>query len=292
MFALAKKLRLVVACRSRNRPPFRGRERLLRATDRFLRTFDRSCIETDIDGVRFRLDTEDLIDFRLAYCGAHQSDLIDYISTRIPNAHFTIWDVGANVGSISLLLAARHSDISIHAFEPSPAIFSRLAANLQRNPKLSSRIDLHQEALSNESGNVRFFASSEPFNSGVGGLGPSLNREEAAVEVAAKCGDDLIESGGLPSPSLIKIDVEGFELEVLQGLERFLRRSRDVEVVFENEPYRLRERAFDKRVVVEHLVKLGFEIRQIAERGTTAPFNEISLDRSCDLVALKPGGGR
>jgi hypothetical protein len=126
----------------------------------------------------------------------------------------------------------------------------------------------------------------------VGGLGPSHNREDTPVEVAAKSGDDLIESGTAPSPSLIKIDVEGFELEVLQGLERFLRRSRSVEVVFENEPYRLRERALDKHVVIEHLVKFGFEIRQIAERGTTAPLSESILDRTCDLVALKPAGPR
>jgi FkbM family methyltransferase len=286
---MAKRLRLGLARAARNHDSFRGRDRVLRFTDSLLRKWNSAPLDIDVSGVRFCLDTADLIDFRLAYCGAHQSVLMGYIASRVQDRSLSIWDVGANVGSISLPLAAWNSAVSIYAFEPSPPVFTRLLGNLKRNPALLSRIHPRQEALSDISGSVPFFVSNEAFNSGVGGLGPSLNRAATPVEVITRRGDDLIQSGAVPAPSLIKIDVEGFELEVLRGLERFLTESREVEIIFENEPYRLRERNFRKTAVVEYLAKFGFEIREIAydKQGQTRPFQESSLDRTCDLIARK-----
>lgn len=289
MFRYPQKARRLLAQFSRSHRSFRGRDRLLRVADRLLRKFDADPVEEAIAGVRFHLDTEDLIDFRLLYLGIHQSDLVNYVSARLGQSCAVFWDVGANIGFVSLCIASRNMGVEVHAFEPSPSVHSRLAQNVRRNPRLSPRIHIHRVALSNTRGPVQFFVSNEPFNSGVGGLGPSHNRDNVPVEVFAQQGDDLIARGRMSPPDLIKIDVEGFEMEVLRGLEHFLRTNSNVELVFEHEPYRLSERSMNKRAVIEYLRGLGFEIRQFADpkQGLTAPLAETTLERSCDLVARK-----
>ena len=210
MQELISKLRLAIARYARSHCSFRGRSRLLRATDRVLRRLSPARLNTIISGVNFVLDTEDLIDFHILYLGVHQLDLVDYISARLGQSDSVLWDVGANVGSVSLCIASRIPNVIIHAFEPSPPVCARLEENVGRNPGLKPRIHLHREALHCESGMASFYVSNEPFNSGVGGLQRSSNREATPVHVMATRGDDLIESGTIPKPHLIKIDVEGF----------------------------------------------------------------------------------
>lgn len=289
MSRLSQKIRLALAGYARSHRAFRGRHLLLRTTDRWLRRLNGEVLEEKITGVAFRLDTEDLIDFNLLYRGLHQSDLVDYLSYRLGTASRIFWDIGANVGSISLRLALRNPNLVIHGFEPSPPVFARLRANVACNPDLQPRINLHHLAIAGESGKVRFFVSNETFNSGVGGLQPAQNRAATPVEVTAARGDDLITSGRVPAPSLIKIDVEGFEVEVLSGLAGFLRASDDVEVVFEHEPYRLKERTLGQRAVIDYLQSLGFEVRQMLDpkAGTTGRLEARTLEQSCDLVARK-----
>ncbi len=240
-----------------------------------------------IGGVAYELDTRDLIDFRLHYVGGYQAEVVDYIAERTRGRGAVLWDVGANVGSVTLPLAARNPSLTVHAFEPSPPVFARLATNLRQNPALAGRVRVHQVALGASSGVVDFFVSNEAWNSGVGGLAPSANRSAVPVRVPASRGDDLIARGEASAPCFVKIDVEGYELEVLRGLERHLA-SGEIEVVFEHEPYRLRERGLDAGVVIAFLRGLGFQVRRMADPTVEL---EEAPGEGCDLVALRPSIG-
>ena len=283
------RLRAFLARTARTHRSFPGRDRFLRVMDNILRSLCPAPIEAKVQGATFLLDSEDLVDFRLLYRGVHQSDLLRYILSRLQDTDAVFWDVGANVGSVALSVAAQRPNVRVFAFEPSPAVFGRLLENCRRNPNLAHRVDLRQEALSDVTGTAPFYASDEPFNSGVGGLGPSGNRVGAPVEVPVRRGDDLIASGAVQAPNFIKIDVEGYELEVLRGLERFLSGNPAVEIILEHEPYRLRERSLNRWSVVDYLGNLGFEIRRLDanDAAMTAPLTEATLEQTCELVARK-----
>jgi FkbM family methyltransferase len=117
-------------------------------------------------------------------------------------------DVGANVGMHSLVMAHYAAHGRVYSYEPSPAIYQRLGHNLQINQ--ARNVEPRMLAVSSRPGCVGFAdASSKP------NIGTSRVDAAAYTTVPAVTLDD--ELVAVPAVSLIKIDVEGHELEVLRG---------------------------------------------------------------------------
>ena len=285
----ANRARLLATSLSRRLPRFRGKERMLRAYDRYLRRFaaagQQLCLT--VNGVSFALDTEDLIDFRIAYLAEHDSSVGRCLNGLLRGRSAVLWDVGANVGSISLPLARRHPDLVVDAFEPSPPVVARLRRNLALNTALAARVDVYDVALCDRTGWAEFFPSAEPGNSGVGALMACANTAATSVRVAAHSGDDLIAAGAARPPDVLKIDVEGFEYEVLYGLRRHLARHAAAAVIFEHEPYRLRDRN-QSASAADLLSSLGFSLFALPTRGATLSALQPSmLDEHVDILACR-----
>jgi len=117
-------------------------------------------------------------------------------------------DVGANVGSYTVL-ASGVSRASTWAFEPDPDTARDLARNIEING-LGDRVVLHQVALGPHDGSVSF------------------TRGEGAMNRVASDGDQKVPQRALDSligagaPAMIKLDVEGYEEQALQGAHRTL----------------------------------------------------------------------
>ena len=289
MGRLSEDLRRYLGRLARHTPAFRGKGRALRRTDDVLRRSSGcDALRERVDGVHYELRTRDVIDFNLLYEGRHDGAISDLIKSRLP-AGGTLWDVGANVGAISLPIAAASPSVRVEAFEPSPPVRARLGANLALNPRLSSRVHVHACALSDRSGETNFYVSSETGNSGVGGLFAAGNRALTPTTVAVKRADDLIKAGEVLAPDVVKIDVEGFELEVLQGMEGTLTRAKRMDLVFEHEVYRLDERRLPRDALARFLSSLGFELFAIVKgRNGCAlprPMRPSDLDRRGDIYA-------
>jgi FkbM family methyltransferase len=145
-------------------------------------------------------------------------------------------DIGANFGFMSLFMAKSVGPSGIvYALEPSPANISLLKYHREHNAGL--KIDIVEAAASNQHrGTVRFFLLDGGLHSGnsltfgrpeVPNLDPALhaNQKEILVETVSVdgfCADKKI------VPSLIKIDVEGGELFVLEGCLETLSCARPV----------------------------------------------------------------
>lgn len=139
-----------------------------------------------------------------------------------------ILDVGANVGSHSIYFAHRFQPEVLIPVEPNPAITDVLKANLGLNWHPSMDLSLVGSGLSNRAGHGHAAVASER------NLGGARLVPDAGGIIPVHRGDDVL--GGRPF-DLIKIDVEGMELEVIEGLAATLMRSRAtvfVEVLFAN----------------------------------------------------------
>lgn len=142
-------------------------------------------------------------------------------------------DIGANIGNHTCYLA-RHFE-KVISFEPSPLISKILNANVLLN-NLESQVTLIEKALSNEKNILEFYTNKGTDNLG----GSSLIKErcinENGVKVEVEKGDNVLEELLIfdDKITLIKIDVEGHEFEVLQGLTRTINKHLPI-IVFETE---------------------------------------------------------
>jgi len=131
-----------------------------------------------------------------------------------------VWDVGGNAGFYSALLgkiAGEHG--RVFTFEPVPATFGRMCANLEMAaiPNVTPK----NLALSDCEGTLQI--SIDPADDTVSSLEIGIpGGETMAVRVSS--GDELVASGECQPPSMLKIDVEGHELRALAGMKNLLAR--------------------------------------------------------------------
>lgn len=126
-----------------------------------------------------------------------------------------VWDVGANVGYYTKRFAqAVGPDGHVVAFEPFPTTAERLRAHMQA----ISNFTLQMTALGDEAGRVMMEAGEDALATTSRIVADSGN----GVAVWISTGDDLIRQGDIPVPSVVKIDTEGFELDVLRGMTGLL----------------------------------------------------------------------
>jgi FkbM family methyltransferase len=130
------------------------------------------------------------------------------------------WDIGANIGGYSLIAAAAGAGRVI-AVEPSPASYSALCDNLVLN-ELDASITPLPVLLARKSG-IETLGLSDPAagaaSHGVGSDAPPSDAVSvvARIAVASARLDDLVGWLGLPPPTLVKLDVDGGEADVLAG---------------------------------------------------------------------------
>lgn len=127
-----------------------------------------------------------------------------------------VWDVGANVGDYTKLLADRVARVI--AFEPAPASFAQVQA-LEAVHANVSALPIGLGAV--EERGVMHVASdqaSAPWNTL---LTPDASMDGMSdpqhVEVTVTTGDRLV-AEGVAQPNVVKIDVEGYELDVIKGM--------------------------------------------------------------------------
>ena len=132
-------------------------------------------------------------------------------------------DVGAHVGLLSILSRlAVGAEGLIHAFEPLPETYARLRDNIALNAY--ANVIAHPLALSDKAGEAIFYLNTE--NEGESSLLATGGTPACLVEVGTL--DRLFAAAGtcLPRrPRIIKLDVEGVEINVLRGGQRFFAAS-------------------------------------------------------------------
>jgi FkbM family methyltransferase len=154
---------------------------------------------------------------------------------RLADPGETVADVGANIGCMSAVLAARvGSSGRVHAFEAHPAIFEELAFNVSLWEGLwnDSRVRAENVAISRESGSVSLsMPRGFETNRGLSRVpAPGEPADPGSLTVPAKRLDEVL---GVEPVSVVKLDVEGHELAVLEGARDMLGAGRARDIVFE-----------------------------------------------------------
>lgn len=178
----------------------------------------------EAQGAYFLVGLTDLIDRQIAHLGIWEAsqleDLARVCQSRKVDCFF---DIGANSGFYSVMLASKRLVDSVVAFEPDPGNYARLLANLSLND-LTDRVRALPVAVGHEAGEV-ILAQAGPDNRGESWVMHSDKPPEEAVPVAMhrvrqiRLDDEFALSG---KTIVIKMDVEGAEFHALEGMQRTL----------------------------------------------------------------------
>jgi len=157
------------------------------------------------------------------YGGLHEFEDMAFVLHALgPESLFV--DAGANVGSYTVLACAAKGARGV-SIEPVPATFERLMANIRLN-RLEDRVQALNCGLSDAGGELRLTANENCTNHVV------RDGESAAetVRVPVRTLDDVLRG---ESPTVLKVDVEGFEGSVLAGAGETLRNASLQAVILE-----------------------------------------------------------
>ncbi len=159
-------------------------------------------------------------------------------------------DLGANIGIYTIQAASQmKSKVRVWAFEPIEENRKLLLENLKLNSLGADQVIVFPYALGAVNGEVMMHYSREfPGHSAVESATETVGK---GINVQCRRADSVLE--GLPECLMVKIDVEGHEVEVLSGMEKILSSSRIVWLCVED--------TLNRDQIYEFLIQAGFEFQ-------------------------------
>ncbi len=200
------------------------------------------------NGIRYRVDLSEGIDLSLYLFGNFQSHVYKNPNLKIAD-DAVIFDVGANVGLMTMQFAKTAPRGWVYAFEPTHYALGKLKVNLGLNPELAKRVKIFQtfvSAKTEENSKIEAFASWKVDGKAEGaGVHPvHLGTAKNTDGVGAVTLDDFCEREQIQRLDFIKIDTDGHEFEVFGGAKRTIERFRP-SIIFEIGLYVMEEKGID-----------------------------------------------
>lgn len=265
----------------------RGVPRLLYGMRRFLKTGRPYALKS---GLKLELNVEDYFENMMLW-GKYQNALLVLLRRLLCPGAVAI-DGGAHIGYLALHMAQIVGPVGkVYAFEPDPRAHARLVIAVKMN-RMAGTVEPLDLALSSTDGTVDFF------------LSPQLGWSTAVTEshltnltrtvVRSVSIDSLVNRGLIPSAvSLVKLDLEGFEVEAIRGMQRLLATSKPF-VMFEVNCSMLKARGESSEKLTQMFRSLGFQLYVIESSSrrygpADVPLHRIDqnpIGRDCDVLAV------
>lgn len=182
------------------------------------------------------------------YTGLHEFEDMAFVLHTL-REHDVFIDIGANIGSYTVLAGAVVGARCI-AFEPIPTTYRHLVQNINLNGIYSS-VDAQNIGIGRENGELKFTSELDTVNHVISATEEDVN----SISVPVKTLDDVV-SG--QHPTIIKIDVEGFETNVIEGASTVLLQETLLAVVIELNGSGT-QYGFDERVLHKKMLEYGFQ---------------------------------
>jgi FkbM family methyltransferase len=243
-------------------------------------------------GVFYEVDLTEGIDLSLYLFGNFQNYITDNKYLCMP-ADAVIFDVGANIGSMTFRFAAMAPEGHVYAFEPTDYAYARLLKNISLNPEFASRITPVQQFLADHNRyphEMKAYASWKVDGSAIQSHPLHGGTIKSAISVPAVTLDHFCLEKGIESVDLIKIDTDGHEYKVLKGARKTIRHHLP-HVVFEIGCYVLNEQKLKFEQFHDYFVGLGYGLRNSknGKKITLQNFTrQIPLRATTDVIAVPP----
>jgi FkbM family methyltransferase len=156
--------------------------------------------------------------FRNLQVNAAQNDLLFKVASEINLSGNCFLDIGANIGVTAQMIRMIHPDANIICLEPSPKAYFYIQKNAGEG------MLLFNVAAGNKTGEVDFFEADYLAGSSINLMTDGVSCSRKTIKVPLTTIDGLVANHSIEQIKLIKVDVEGFELDVLQGARKTINR--------------------------------------------------------------------
>jgi FkbM family methyltransferase len=231
--------------------------RVVRAGRSILGRSDRQVVVRD--GVTYELDLSQGIDFAIYLANVYERQTKAALRQLVSPASLVL-DIGANIGAHTLHLAQLVGPNGrVIAFEPTDYAFRKLRRNLELNPQLEARVTTcHCFLTKHDEDRVpSAIYSSWPLAREAGLHAKHLGREMRTESARARSLDSVLSELADRKVQLIKLDVDGFECDVLGGATVLLRDVRPI-FVMELSPYVLEEHGSSLERLLSYFIPNGY----------------------------------
>jgi FkbM family methyltransferase len=193
-----------------------------------------------------------------------------------------ILDIGANIGYTACVFAgAMKTGSKVYAFEPDRSSRA-LLEEIVRRKKLSSSIEAINFAIGNCSGHVEFWHNKEHSADHRVMTEKFRSARADALEtttVPMTSVDSFVKARNLQKVSFIKIDVQGYELAVCEGMQDTLERFPAASVCLEYSPEGLLELGFEPEKVLNFLRVRGYQLYILTRTGIREAGDNTAVQR-------------
>lgn len=187
-----------------------------------------------------------------------------------------VLDVGANIGYTAALFAGGLGDgFKVYAFEPEQKNFAQLERTVARL-KLTGRVEPLHAAVGATDGTVELWHN----DSHHGDHRIATDRLKERTPGARPLTVPLVsldrfaqERGITSSVRFVKIDVQGYEPQVLEGMQALLAANPKLVIAMEYMPQAIADLGFEPQALLERLTGAGFSLHALGQDGSASPFD-------------------
>lgn len=227
------------------------------------------------DGIAYKLDISDMVDWYI-YFGFKEPARETLLSLIPKGACFL--DVGANVGQVTLHASRLVGpEGRVIAFEPTPFNLGRLNANLKLNHV--QNVTVEELGLGDRAGSF-LISNVDEGNQGMNRIVQQSSDAGRTTTIRVTTLDAYVNEHNLAKIDMIKIDVEGFELKMLNGAKATLEKWHPI-LFIELDDGNLMEQGTSAKDLVTFLVGLGYTVDHAETRQlitVNADFNNCHFD--------------
>ena len=229
---------------------------------RILKLFNKNRGYYNINNIFFYLDFLDPVDRQIILNKEYEQDAVNFLESEMRSNFFSNFlDIGANSGYYSFYFANKFTDLKIQAFEPNEDAYNKFLKTILKNS--FKNIEISNFGLSNINEKTKMITW---FKHGIAKTNSTIldkshdTKNSKIFETNLRIGDEVIDLSD--KKILLKIDVEGHELSVLDGLKVLLNNNKCTILVeigdekFEEVDKYLREKNF--KIVFKSKYRLDY----------------------------------
>lgn len=198
-------------------------------------------------------NTIENIGIELIINGIYERKVVQFLKDHVPD-NAIYFDIGANIGSLGLPVLKNGKNIEYYGFEASPMVFPFLQKNLELN-RIANFTLVNKLVHKDADQSMKFYQSKWY---GKSSLAPTYSQEFVMVNSISI--DQYCQEKKIEEIDWMKVDVEGFELYVFEGMRTMLQSKKIKNILFEFEAWAEKTAGLEAGTALNYLKEMGYKL--------------------------------